>query len=246
MGRVDVEGTSAVISVHLRSGLTPRVLGIFSYRYDAHLVPALIANIEQCVDGWMAYDDRGADGVFSNEVHRRTTLLNAAREAGATWALAVDPDERFEAALADKMPSLLDHSEARAFIFALREMYTPDQYRVDGVWGCKRQARLLKLDEGVLTPPGVLHIPWASFIPNARFHDTDINLYHLKMITAERRAARAALYNHLDPNRVMQSIGYDYLSEDAGAEFETIPADRAYLPPHEDDGGLWMARLDQE
>lgn len=243
MGRLDVAGTSVMISSHLRSGGPPRVVGVFSFRYDAHLVPALIANIEPFVDGWISYDDRGATGVFSNEVHRRTTLLNAARETGAAWALAVDPDERFEAALADQMPGLLDHSAARAHTFPVREMYSPDHYRIDGVWGEKRQARLLSLGEGVVTPPGELHLSWHSFIPNAQLHNTDINIYHLKMITAERRKARAALYNHLDPNRVMQSIGYDYLADDAGAELQAVAAERAYFPPHRDDGGLWMARL---
>ncbi len=60
------------------------------------------------------------------------------------------------------------------------------------------------------------------------------------MITPERRQARAALYNHLDPDRRMQRIGYDYLADDRGAEFERIAPDRAYLPAHREDGGLWM------
>jgi hypothetical protein len=246
MGRLDVAGANAMISVHLRAERRPRVVGVFSFRYDAHLVPALIANIEPFVDGWIAYDDRGATDIFSNETQRRTALLHAAREAGAAWALAVDPDERFEAALADKMVTLLDHAEARAHTFPVREMYAPDRYRIDGVWGVKRQARLLSLSEGVVTPPGDLHLPWSTLIPNAHLHHTEINLYHLKMITAERREARAALYNHLDPNRVMQSIGYDYLADNTGAEFETMAADRAYFPPHQDDGGLWMARVGPE
>lgn len=244
MRRLDVESAGRMISTHVRAGRPVRVLGIFSFRYDAHLVPAMIANIYPFVDGWISYDDRGATGVFSNEVHRRATLLTAAREFGASWALAVDPDERFEASLADRMPELLDHAEASVHSFPVREMYGPDLYRIDGVWGQKRQARLLSLNEGVITPPGDLHLPWSSFIPNPQLHHTDINLYHLKMITAERRQARAALYNHLDPDRVMQRIGYSYLADDTDAEFERVPADRTYLPPHLDDGGLWMARVD--
>jgi hypothetical protein len=246
MGRLDVEGACVMISAHLRSGRPARVLAVFSFRYDAHLVPELIANIDPFVDGWIAYDDRAATGVFSNEVQRRTALLNAARDAGAAWALAVDPDERFESALADRMSALRDHAEARAHTFPVREMYGADHYRVDGVWGQKRQARLLALDQGVVAPPGDLHLPWSRFIPNATLHHTDINLYHLKMITAERRKARAALYNHLDPDRMMQSIGYDYLADDSGAELQMVPAERAYFPPHRDDGGLWMARVGPE
>jgi len=235
-----------MMSVHLRSTRPARILAVFSFRYDAHLVPDLIANIDPFVDGWIAYDDRDATGVFSNEVERRLALLKAAQDTGALWALAVDPDERFEAALAAKMPSLLDHTDANAHTFPVREMYSSDHYRVDGVWGVKRQARLLSLAGGVVRPPGELHLPWSRFIPNERLHHTDINLYHLKMITAERRRARAALYNHLDPDRVMQQIGYDYLADDTGAELQMVAPDRAYFPAHRDDGGLWMARVSAE
>jgi hypothetical protein len=241
---MDMEG-DGVISAHLKPG-RPRVLAVFSFRYDAHLIPALVANIHPFVDGWVAYDDRRATGVFSNEVQRRVLLLNAARDAGAAWALAVDPDERFEFALADKMPALLEQDNVRAHSFAVRELYSPHHYRIDGAWGLKNQARLLSLRDGVLTPPGDLHLSWASFIPNADPSFTGINLYHLKMITVERRKARAALYNHLDPGRVMQSIGYDYLADDTGAELRAIETERAYYPPHCEDGGLWMAKVAPE
>lgn len=35
-----------------------RTIAVFSYRYDAHLVPDLIANLDPIVDGWIALDDR--------------------------------------------------------------------------------------------------------------------------------------------------------------------------------------------
>ena len=193
-----------MISVQIKPGARPDVLAIFSFRYDAHLVPALLANIEPMVDGWVFYDDRAGEGVFSNEVRRRTLLLNAARDAGARWALAVDPDERFEAPLTSCIRALTAHP-GRCYSFALREMYSPTAYRVDGVWGAKRQARLLSLDQGVVAPEGDLHLPWSRFAPHARIEHTDFNLYHLKMITRARRVARAALYNHLDPDGRMQS-----------------------------------------
>lgn len=218
-------------------------MAVFSFRYDAHLVPALVANIEPLVDGWVSYDDRAGEGVFSNEVRRRTMLLHAAREAGAAWALAVDPDERFESALAGEIGRMVQTEDASAYTFALREMYSPEHYRVDGVWGQKRQARLLSLGKGIVAPAGDLHLSWASFIPNPRLRDTNYNLYHLKMITPERRSARAALYKHLDPGGSMQRIGYDYLADDTGAELERIADGRHYHPPHSEDGGLWMPHV---
>ena len=45
-----------------------------AFRYDAHLVPGLLANIEPMVDGWISYDDRGSDAEFSDEPARRRPL----------------------------------------------------------------------------------------------------------------------------------------------------------------------------
>lgn len=230
-----------MIELTITSTERPRVLAVFSYRYDAHLVPNLLANIAPCVDGWAALDDRGSDHVFTAEVPRRLALLEAARAAGADWALAVDPDERFECGLQAQMPALLQHPDATAHTFALREMYGPMHYRVDGLWGEKRQPRLISLREGLKRPQGDLHLPWSTFIPEPRVNDTPINLYHLKMIAPARRRARAALYNALDPNGVVQPVGYDYLADEQGAVLEAIARGREYYPPHLEDGGLWMA-----
>src|SRR5882672_10894069 len=56
----------------------PRVLGVFSFRHDAHLVPGLIENIGPMVDGWVAWDDRSTDSPFGDESRRREALLEAA------------------------------------------------------------------------------------------------------------------------------------------------------------------------
>lgn len=229
-----------MISTYLKPNAKPRVLAVFSYRYDAHLVPALLANIEPLVDGWISYDDRNGKGLFSNEVHRRVALLTTAQKAGASWALAVDPDERFESRFAQEIDRLVEDKDVSAYTFALREMYTPDHYRVDGVWGQKRQPRLLSLRRGITTPKGDLHLPWSRFIPEPVLSDVDINLYHLKMISLERRKARAALYEHMDPEHRMQSIGYNYLANDQGTKLERIVREREYLPRHVEDSGLWM------
>lgn len=233
-----------MITTHVKDARAAlNIVAVFSFRYDAHLVPAMLANIEQLVDGWVCYDDRDGEGVFSNEVRRRQLLLEAARDIGAHWALAIDPDERFESPLAGAIPTLLEESGPCCYTFALREMYGEQLYRVDGVWGQKRQARLLTLRHGLAAPKDQLHLPWSYFIPGHRLIDTDFNLYHLKMITRARREARAALYTFLDQDKRMQALGYDYLADDSDAAFEPIPPGREYQPPHDEDGGLWMPRV---
>lgn len=230
-----------MISTCLKHGSRRRIVAVFSYRHDVHLTPALIENIAPLVDGWVSFDDRGSRELFSNELHRRSLLLRTALELGASWALAVDPDERFEAALADHMETLLGNAEADVYSFALREMYSPQHYRVDGIWGAKRQSRLLSLRKGLATPGGHLHTQWSDFVPSPRIVDTDFNIYHLKMMTPERRRARARLYSALDPGRQHQSIGYDYLADDRALELAAIAAGREYHPAHVEDGGLWMS-----
>jgi hypothetical protein len=228
----------------------PICIAVFSYRYDAPLVHGLIENIRPMVHGWVSWDDRQAKSAFTGDNERRKTLIQAAYDAGAQWVLAIDPDERLEQAGAALIPWMTRAPMVRAWSFRLREMYAPDAYRVDGVWGRKRQTRLFRLldSQFPISRKGTfetaeLHQPW---VPSDRWTGrSGLNLYHLKMITPERRQARAALYNALDPKRQYQKIGYDYLADDSGAVLETIPVRRSYRPAFRDDGGLWMARPDE-
>lgn len=116
------------------------------------------------------------------------------------------------------------------------------KYRVDGVWGQKAQVRLFPLHKDQAYPVRAFHAPWSPI--GYRIRHSGLNLYHLKMITRERREMRRRLYNQLDPERRFQSIGYDYLVDEDSAAFEDIPRGREYDPPHKDDCGLWMPRLD--
>jgi hypothetical protein len=227
----------------------PRCIAVFSFRYDAQLVPALIENLRPVVDGWISWDDRQAASSFTGDTERRKRLIQAAYDAGAQWVLAMDPDERLERAAAEIVPRLIRAPLTASWSFRLRELYAPDAYRVDGVWGEKRQSRLFRLfhhqfpiaDKGSFQT-AELHQPWVSGGMGRRH--AELNLYHLKMITPERRQARSALYNALDPEARFQRIGYDYLADDSGAVLEKIAAGREYLPAHEDDAGLWMALPD--
>lgn len=223
----------------------PNVIAIFAFRYDAHLVPGLLQNIEPSIDGWVSYDDRTSVNPPTTEPQRRRVLMEAAHAAGANWILAVDPDERFEEGLKDRIPQLTAKRGRFAWSFNFREMYSPTEYRVDGLWGAKRRRRLFPIFDDLFPiaerrsfSTKLLHREWAP--KGYKTRHSQLNLYHLKMIAPARREARRDLYNALDPGREFQKIGYDYLADETGARFERIPPQRAYSPPHVEDGGLWM------
>ncbi|MEQ1752578.1 MAG: hypothetical protein ABL973_00430 [Micropepsaceae bacterium] len=235
-----------MLSIHAKPDLVERrrkgpvIFAVFSYRYDAHLVPGMLQNISPMVDGWVAYDDRNSRDIFSDEPHRRQLLVSAARDAGADWILAIDPDERFERRLASAIRPMTAGNEYVAFSFPIRELYAPHAYRVDGIWGRKAQTRLLRVPPAIEKSPMFLHSPWHAISPGIEVRVAEFNIYHLKMITPERRRARRDLYNHLDPKGTQQAIGYDYLADETGLELENIPVHKFYDPPYEEDNGLWM------
>lgn len=218
----------------------PRVIGVFSFRYDHHLVPDLLENIRPLVDGWVAFDDRGSHGAMSNEPARRAALLEAAAAWRPDWILGIDPDERLERGAAERLAPKLSAEGLMAYGFKLREMYTPDSYRTDGIWGGKIRFNLFRPPPGNQPEAAEWHGRWYPRDAGYRAEIVDVNLYHLKMIVPQRRVARAALYEALDPGHHFQKIGYGYLADDHGLTLERIPRGRGYRPLHREDGGLWM------
>lgn len=223
----------------------PRVLAVFSFRYDHALVPGLLANLQPIVDGWVSFDDRGSNAAYSDERVRRRALIDAARDLGAGWVLAVDPDERFEAEVAEAMPKLTSPRRPTAWAFNFREMYSADEYRVDGLWAAKRQARLFSMYAPQEIGGLPLHGQWFPAEAGHQVRPADFDIYHLRMIDRGRRQKRRDLYNALDPERRCQAIGYDYLADEGGLRLERIPGGRGYRPPHRDDGGLWSAKPEE-
>jgi glycosyltransferase involved in cell wall biosynthesis len=221
-----------------RPGSQPRVVALFSYRYDAHLVPDLLANIGPAIHGWAAWDDRAATDQLSSEPARRRLLLQAARGMGADWILAADPDERYEDRLAAQMPRLTGGAPT-VWTFDCREMFTPSDYRTDGIWGGRTRARLFPLTADAMVPDDALHGQWLTWPTQMPHRHADLNFYHLRMAHPARRALRRKLYAATDPERRFQLVGYDYLDDERGMVLEAIPPGRGYSPTHLDDGALW-------
>lgn len=220
----------------------PKIFAVFSFRYDAHLVPDLIANITPFVDGWVSFDDRQSKDYFFHEGKRHAELIAAAGSHGAQWVLAIDPDERLESGAVAEFRKLAHVGPGVAWSFPLRELYAPDTYRIDGPWGSKRRTRLFPFYDASGHESAEVHARW---VPAGLFEKrkSSINLYHLKMIAVARRQGRRDLYNRLDPDKRHQRLGYDYLIDENGAVFKKIAKARGYHPPHIDDGGLWMAEV---
>ncbi len=222
----------------------PMVLAVFSYRHDAHLVPGMLANIAPFTHGYIGWDDRATREALSSEPERRNRLLAEARRMGADWVLAIDPDERFEDQLAARMPEMLAAGAGNLWHFVLREMFSPSAYRADGVWGAKTLLRLMPIAAVCKELAVPLHAAWVADGNGFSHRQSRINLYHLRMATPERRAARRALYSAADPERRFQRLGYDYLDDERGMVLHPIPNGRGYSPPFTEDHGLWAPAPD--
>ena len=224
-----------------------KVIAIFSYRHDAQLVPALLKNIAPFVHGYAAWNDNVALSMRLNEPERRNRLNQVAKEMGADWILALDPDERFEPALAMRMEDLtLKRNAQTLWVFQLREMYSPTAWRSDGIWGRKTQTRLYPVQAVTDFLDKPLHGPWVVGVPGFVQRPTFLNLYHLRHATPERTQLRRDTYAAADPQRLFHPIGYDYLVDLRGATFTEIPPGREYFPTHVEDGTSWAAETPKE
>ena len=222
----------------------PITAALFSFRYDAELVPGLKENISDAVHYFISLDDRQSEVHFSSEAKRKMALVDKAREINAEWILAVDPDERFEPELTNRISKLTSGSKNIIWSFNLRELYDSDAYRDDGTWGNKKQARLFHISHALEDENAPLHSTWFSQNKDPKIKPSGINLYHLRMIGRHRRENRRYLYASLDPDRLHNPIGYDYLCDERGLRLEKIAPERMYLPPFKETNTIWAAEID--
>lgn len=235
------------------------IIALLQARNEERFLPGWLANIAPAVDGIVALDDGSTDATASllrahpkviellqkppggtwDERGNQVALVKAGRRHGASWLFAVDADERIERRLAGDLPRLLEEAEARqveAFSLQLRELWNDRQhYRVDGIWKGKARFRLFRnRDHHNRFDPRPLHRHWmpleiAGNLAKVGAHLAH-NLYHLRMIWPEDRAARRQRYLQLDPDSRYQPQGYDYLVDETGMELAAVAPERDFLP----------------
>ena len=190
-----------------------RIIAAFAYRYEPDwLIDDLRENLSW-VDGFAELDDRDRSDMWSVRKDRTHRLMEIARAMEPDWIFYTAPDERLEDRAARVLRRLARRPHGR-YSFALREMWAPNAYRVDGVWGRKRRSRFYR--------PG-----WRG----GAARPLDLNIYHLKMIEPANRAERARVHT-LANTWDNRGRGFDYMLDERGLRLEQIPEGRGFSPPY--------------
>lgn len=235
------------------------VIALLQARNEQRFLPGWLASVAPAVDGFVALDDGSTDataellrshpkllellqntpGAAWDERANQMALLKAGRRHGASWFLTVDADERLERRLTEDLRAVLQEDETRqieACSLQLRELWNDRQhYRTDGLWKGKARFRLFRNREHhTKFDPRPLHRHWmpleiALNLSKVGAH-LPYNLYHLRMIRPEDRAARRQRYGELDPEGRYQPQGYDYLVDESGIVLQPVGPDRDFLP----------------
>ncbi len=237
-----------------------RLVALLQFRNDHAYLAGYLANIAGQVDGVLVVDDgsaspvdaqklEGGDRILEvlriaprsrhvwDERRNQRLLLDCSRRHRGQWLLALDTDERLERDFRTRADACMDAGDRDgipAYSLVLRELWdSPVHYRVDGIWGTKRRARLFRTRDDHEQSQTQIHAHWAALNDlraKGGFAAADLILYHLAMITPEQRESRKMKYKALDPDNASQAIGYDYLTDDTGLVVESLREGREYRP----------------
>lgn len=234
-----------------------RLLALVAFRDEMRFLPGLFENLAGQVDGIVALDDQSRDGsreyvesqpltleVLSvapgeqqelEDGRNHRALTEAAWEHGPGWLLGIDADERVERGFRARAEAEIAEAEragAEALWVPFRELWgAPDWVRMDGIWATKRKACLFKADRSHRFDDRRVHAIWAPWPPrDGDYPQADLRLYHLRMIDLADRRARVERYRRIDPDNTWQSIGYDYLLDEAGIDLRPLEPGREYEP----------------
>ena len=189
------------------------IVGAFAYRYEPDwMVDDLRANLSWC-DCLVELDERDQDVPWSNVADRTGALMELAAATGAEWVFYTSPDERLEDGAGDRLRELAEQGKHDRYRLHLRELWTPDAWRSDGIWGRKRRTRFYRIGT------------------TGKGHNVNLNLYHLKMIDPANRAERARVHtahNTWDN----KGRGFDYMTDETGLVLTYIEEGRGYSPPY--------------
>lgn len=222
-----------------------KITAVMCVRNEARYLPGFLRHIERYVDSICAVDDgsvdstkdmlranRKVEAILENPIRtgktydergNREKAIGLAYDKGADWVLCCDPDERFERRFLKELRHIVEGDQKKLYALHFRELGGARHFRVDGIWGEKMKCILFPLAEKMSFQfPFQYHTPWHYRELDDSRETLPFNLYHLKMIAAEERAKRAALYNELDPNLEIQPIGYDYLVDESGLRLSKI------------------------
>jgi hypothetical protein len=220
-----------------------RVIAVTTQRSEPDwLIDDLMANLRLWVADVLVLQVPKT-GPWGHEGEQNATKREMLRKAGATWVLFVDPDERIEDRAAELVPPIL-HAAYQAgnrhvvYGFPLREMWTPDAYRVDGNWGEKMpRHRLFWLRRDASYPHKPIHSGTAPLSTRRYREVLPVNMYHLKNIEPSNRVERAKAYMNADPDFVHQRAetsarNWDWMADETGLQLEGIPPGRGFTPPY--------------
>lgn len=223
----------------------PMVVAVFSINHDTHLVEQLMKNIGPSIHGCVSFDERKIPGALTNTSNVKAELYKAAEEMGADWIFAVNPDERFEDDLVEKVPYLTSAMGPVVWTMDCREMFNEKEYRCDGVWSIRPRERLFPCYPGMEPETNDLYGKWTRNAQDLPVVSSGVDFYRLRIGTKERRALRRRLCDHLDADQSVENIGYEYLDDKRGIRLRTVPVSRNFSPPYTEDSGVWTLDVEK-
>lgn len=217
-----------------------RIVAVFAQSYEPDwLVEEALANLEPIVDRVEVIDNTKQKGAWQNEGVYRREQRKVARRLGGDWFLLTSPDERFELSASAEIRRTVETSpKLVSYTFRVCEMWTPEEYRVDGQFGPQRhRLRLFPVDAMFgRVPHRRIHSPIISATYKARRRPLESRIYHLKQILEENRELRVDIMKRMDAETGIKRRpgGWDeHLMKpgDPGVELERVPEDHQFFPP---------------